>query len=145
MVGDNRIEEKEKLKLLINKKNLENIVVLSADEAGNIKNYYWSADLFTLTSNKVETSPISSLEAMACGLPCVLTDTGGAKDFIIEGVNGFLVKPEDIESIKNGWEKILQNVDHFDKQNIRKNIIRNFSIENSASQYLKLMESIIMH
>ena len=105
-------------------------------------NYYWSADLFTLTSNKVETFPISSLEAMACGLPCVLTNVGGAKDFIKDGYNGFLVEPENIESIMNGWKKTLQNISHFDKKNIRGNIIKKFSIENSASQYLKLIKSI---
>lgn len=141
MVGDNRIKKLNELKQLIKEFNINDIAILSAEEAGNILNYYWVADLFTLTSNKVETFPISSLEAMACGLPCVLTNIGGAKDFIKDGYNGFLVEPENIESIMNGWEKTLQNINHFDKENIRENIIKNFSIENSAQQYIELINN----
>ena len=141
MVGDNRIKDFENLKQFIKKNNVKDITILSAEEAGSILNYYWVADLFTLVSNKVETFPISALEAMACGLPCVLTNIGGAKDFIKVGYNGFLVEPEDIKSIKKGWEKTLRNINDFNKEDIRENIVNNFSIENSAKQYLDLINN----
>lgn len=142
-VGDNRIDEYNMLLEYAKTKNASNIYFFTASAAGDVRNFYWSSDIFTLTSNRVETFPITVLEAMACGLPCVLTDIGGAVDIIIEGNNGYLVEPGNIKSIKNGWKKTLQDIGYFDKQDIRKNIITKYSIQNSASQYLNLMESVI--
>lgn len=139
MVGDNRLKELGELKQLIKEHNVKDITILSAEAAGHIINYYWVADLFTLTSNKVETFSISALEAMSCGLPCVLTNIGGANNFIKSGHNGFLVEPENIDSIMKGWEKTLQDIKHFNKVHIREEIVKKFSIENSAKQYLELI------
>jgi len=35
------------------------------------------------------------LEAMASGLPCVLADGGGSRDFVEQGVTGFKCPPDD--------------------------------------------------
>ncbi len=43
-------------------------------------------------------------EAMACGLPVIVTENTGAKDIVDEGVNGFIIPPRDIAAIK---EKVL--------------------------------------
>lgn len=138
-VGDNREKEKKELQNFINQNRIENITLLIASEAGDVRNYYWSAELFTLTSNKVETFPISVLEALACGLPCVLTDTGGARDIIKNEINGFVIPIEDTLSIANAWKKILLRSNNFNKINISDFVKTNFSIKNSAKDYLKLI------
>lgn len=38
---------------------------------------------------------IAILEAMGYGLPAVVTDAGGPRDFVVDGENGFLVRPGD--------------------------------------------------
>ena len=43
-------------------------------------------------------------EAMACGVPVVISDNTGARDVVEEGVNGFVVPTRDVEAIK---ERIL--------------------------------------
>ncbi len=53
---------------------------------------YASADVFLFTSIS-ETYGNVVLEAMASGLPCVIADGGGSKDFIEQGVNGFKCEP----------------------------------------------------
>ena len=42
---------------------------------------------------------IVALEAMACGLPVIVTSHCGAADIVEEGVNGFVVPPRDVNAI----------------------------------------------
>lgn len=49
---------------------------------------YASAHVFALPSYS-EGMALAALEAMACGLPVVLTRTGGTAEMVEEGVNGF--------------------------------------------------------
>lgn len=55
-------------------------------------------DCFTLCSLN-EASPVSILEALACGVPVVSTDVGSIRESILEGETGFLVPSEDLESL----------------------------------------------
>lgn len=50
------------------------------------------ADVFVNTSF-VDNTPVSVIEAMACGLCVVSTNVGGVPDLIDDGVNGLLVPP----------------------------------------------------
>jgi glycosyltransferase involved in cell wall biosynthesis len=141
-VGDNRRNERDKLQAFINEKGIAGVKLLIASEAGDVKDYYWCADIFTLTSNKVETFPISVLEAMACGLPCVLTDTGGAKDIIVNQKLGRVVPAGNVNSIANAWMEILQNCCREDCTNFIKNYVADhFQIISSAKQYLSLIKN----
>jgi glycosyltransferase involved in cell wall biosynthesis len=47
-----------------------------------------------------ENLPITLLEAMAQGVPCIATDVGGVGEIIQDGKTGFLVKKGDVEGIK---------------------------------------------
>ena len=74
--------------------------VIMAGMRPNIRDYYWAADAFVLAS---ETEGLSNamVEAMACGLPVVVSRVGGATDFIEEGMNGFTFEsnnPEDFST-----------------------------------------------
>ncbi len=53
---------------------------------------YASADAFVFPSIS-ETYGNVVIEAMACGLPCVIANGGGSKSFIDHGNNGFLCEP----------------------------------------------------
>ena len=72
----------------------------------DVRPFLRSSDLFTLTSNGVETFSIAALEAMSCGLPCVLTDIGGASEMIEPGINGALCGT-DAEDIAAKWASVL--------------------------------------
>jgi len=55
-----------------------------------IAEYYQAMDFFWVTS-RVEGGPVTLLEAMACGLPCISTPVGAALDLIKDNQNGFIV------------------------------------------------------
>ncbi len=56
------------------------------------------ADVFVLSS-AWEGLPITVLEAMAAGVPCVSTAVGGVPEVIRNGVNGYVVPPRDHEAL----------------------------------------------
>ena len=57
-----------------------------------------AASIYVLPSYR-EGTPRSVLEAMAMGRPIVTTDAPGCRETVIDGENGFLVRPRDAESL----------------------------------------------
>jgi glycosyltransferase involved in cell wall biosynthesis len=58
--------------------------------AKDLRPIYWASDLFVMPSRN-EGFGLAAVEAMACGLPVVRTPSGGARDQIVDGHNGFLI------------------------------------------------------
>jgi len=65
-----------------------------------------AADLFVLPSWN-EGQPISILEAMAAGLPCVATTVGAIPETVLDGVTGLLVPPRDPERLAAALQRLL--------------------------------------
>jgi glycosyltransferase involved in cell wall biosynthesis len=64
----------------------------------DVRPYLWAADAFVLTS-RIEGLPFSILEAMACGLPCIVTDVGGNAEAVAHNVNGLIVRPSSPDEV----------------------------------------------
>jgi glycosyltransferase involved in cell wall biosynthesis len=92
---------------LIKKLKLEEVVIL-AGWRNDISLILSCLDIFVLTS-RWEGLPIAALEAMAAGVPLVATDTGGIREVITDGKTGYLVKPGDIQSMRNRVVELLKN------------------------------------
>ena len=69
-----------------------------------------SCDVLVLPSI-VEGRALVQQEAMACGLPLIVTRNAGGEDLIVEGETGFLVPPGSPEAIAKKIEWFLQNRD----------------------------------
>lgn len=102
----------------------------------DIRPFYWAGDLGTLTSNAIETFSFATLEAMACGLPCVLTRIGGADEMIIEGKTGFLSDTTD-EGIAAAWFKGLNHT--FSKQVLNDHVNEKYSSARMIDNYKKIV------
>ncbi len=53
------------------------------------------ADLMLMPSN-AESFGLAALEAMACGVPVIVTDAGGFPEFIVDGKHGYLIAPGNV-------------------------------------------------
>lgn len=66
------------------------------------------ADLFLMPSEK-ESFGLAALEAMACEVPVISTNTGGLPELNVHGVTGFLSNVGDIEDMVKNSYYILQD------------------------------------
>jgi glycosyltransferase involved in cell wall biosynthesis len=103
------------------------------------RRYYWIADIFTLSSNAVETFSLAALEAMACGTPCVLTDLGGAREMIKDGYNGYVVPVGAPKSLADAWKNVIEMKLMLDSHGIRDIVLKNFSLRKMTTEYKKLL------
>ena len=67
-----------------------------------------ASDLFVLAS-RAETLSLALIEAMAAGLPCVVTDVGDAGRLIVDGVSGILIPPDDAKALEAALTAALAN------------------------------------
>lgn len=99
MVGEGL--ERSKLEALIAENDLKDYVMLEGSKA-NPYPYMKYADLFVHPSY-VESQGLTVLEAMALGVPCVVTKSRGPCEFIEDGINGLLTE----QSPESLTEKVL--------------------------------------
>lgn len=102
----------------------------------DVRPYLFSGDLFTLTSVS-ETFSLAALEAMSMGMPCSLTDVGGARELIVDDKLGDLCKPEDAVSIACSWAKVLSQKN--DRDYIRNWIVTHYGEQHMIGDYIHTM------
>lgn len=74
----------------------------------DIKALYNASDCFVMPSFREGLSR-SAMEAMASGLPCILSDIRGNRDLIENGSGGFLCKPDDVIGFSEAISKLFGN------------------------------------
>lgn len=66
------------------------------------------ADLFIMPSES-ESFGLAALEAMACQVPVISSDTGGIPEINIDGITGYTSKVGDVEEMSQNAIKLLSN------------------------------------
>ena len=84
--------------------------VIFAGVRHDMARIYQAGDLFVLLSG-FDTFGMAVTEAMASGLPVIISDTVGAKDLVKDGENGFVVNREDVGLIKSKIKFLLDEPD----------------------------------
>jgi glycosyltransferase involved in cell wall biosynthesis len=52
---------------------------------------------------------VASIEAMATGLPVILTKVGGAGEIVTDGVDGYSIEPENNEALGQRLDELIAN------------------------------------
>jgi N-acetyl-alpha-D-glucosaminyl L-malate synthase BshA len=101
------------------------------------------SDLFILPS-ETESFGLAALEAMACQVPVISTNTGGIPELNVNGVSGFMSNVGDVEDMARNAIYILENDERLAtfKHNALQQA-KKFDIKNILPMYEKLYEKVI--
>ena len=142
--------ETPKLKELTNELKLENQVEFLGSCSNEERNeFYKLSDLFimpTITQpRKIEGFGIVFLEANYFKLPVIGTSSGGVKEAIIDGETGFLIKPNDLNSLVDKIIFLYNNKEI--RANIGeigyKRVLNEYTWDKIIKDYLNLFQEIL--
>nr|WP_315246137.1 N-acetyl-alpha-D-glucosaminyl L-malate synthase BshA [uncultured Flavobacterium sp.] len=105
MVGDG--PEKEKAEILCQKLGIYDKVIFFGN-SNEIDKILLLTDLFLLPS-ETESFGLAALEAMACGVPVISSNSGGLPEVNFDGISGYLSDVGDIEQMASNAIKILKD------------------------------------
>ena len=86
----------------------KNVVLVGRKTREEVRDLLWKSKIFILPSN-YEGWGLAAAEAAACGLPVVMTDTGGAREIVLDGKTGHIVTTGNEESLCNRIEELLED------------------------------------
>jgi len=103
---ENRLAETKKR--VAGQTNHHRIEFLGALEPAQVATELAAADVFVLPSY-AEGLPMAMLEAMAVGVPVVMTTVGAIPEVIVDGQNGFMVEPGDVKALRRHLETLIED------------------------------------
>lgn len=137
--------EEEKVRNIVSKYKLDNFVIFAGKVSPEtIQNYYQMADIFTLPSY-TEGLPLVVIEAMACGLPVVVSTVGGIPELVKDDVNGFLVPPKDKASLTKKLKKLVDDIDLREKfgRKALETVDDEFNIDKKVDKLIEIYQGMV--
>ncbi len=136
IVGDG--PDRKHLQDIITHKRLDDRVVLTGQlSKTELIQQLVTADVFVLNTS-FESFSYQVVEALYLGIPVIATRVGNLPEIITDGHNGFLVEPDDIQSIADRIREIESD------RTLRENLIRGgestaaqFSIQSTIAQLIE--------
>jgi len=136
-------DEKEELENLAGRLGIsENVQFAGSVDHAKISEFYNQADAFVMTSLN-EGMSNTMLEALASGLPIISTETGGAKELVQDGINGFLICMKNSEDLAEKISRLMANDGLRERMALEsRKIAEKMSWKNVAEEYFKTYQKI---
>ena len=112
------------------------------DFHADVTPYYQCADLLVLPSFK-EGLPNVVLEAMACGLPCVVARASGSRELVVEGETGVTYAPDDVTGLAAAVRHCLSPEGPGMGEKARRLAQERYSIRTIADRYESLYAQLL--
>jgi glycosyltransferase involved in cell wall biosynthesis len=74
----------------------------------DLPRFYHTADLY-ISASHVDGSSVSLMEALACGLPCVVSDIPANREWVTDGVNGWIFPDGDADALAKIISNAMEN------------------------------------
>jgi glycosyltransferase involved in cell wall biosynthesis len=136
-------DEKENLEKISKDLGLEkNVKFVGRIPRENTAPYYQEASIFVLPSLN-EGMSNAMLEALASGLPILATDTGGTRELVEDGKNGFIIQTKSSDNIAEKIKRLIDNPELRQKmaKESRKKALE-MSWEKVAGEYVEIYNKI---
>jgi N-acetyl-alpha-D-glucosaminyl L-malate synthase BshA len=140
MVGDG--PEKEKAELLCQELGILDKVIFFGN-SHEIDKILCMTDLFLLPS-ETESFGLAALEAMACGVPVISSNSGGLPEVNFDGFSGYLSNVGNVEEMAQNALKILKDdavLNQFKANALE--VARKFDIKNILPKYEALYQKAV--
>ena len=85
------------------------------------------------------------IEAMAAGVPVIGTRVGGIPEIIEDGVNGYIVSPDNPKELRDAIVKVLEKVELYEKfaaEGLRV-VKEKFSIEDNIRKIVSFYDNLL--
>lgn len=103
----------------------------------DVKPWYGAADGFVLPT-LYDPGPNAALEAMACGLPMLTSDTCGAKEWVKQDQNGWVVDAMDSIALSRGLDSLADVAGDCSFRMSAREAVSGFTLEAMTERFLQL-------
>jgi glycosyltransferase involved in cell wall biosynthesis len=103
------------------------------------------AAYLVMPSTGVESFGLVAIEAFACGTPVIATRHGGLRELIIDGQNGILVPPNDVNALASAIAYAEAHPDHMRQMGMaaRKNYLTSYTPERNYEQLIQIYHEAV--
>ncbi len=132
IVGKGNVEEERQVKT-------KNVIMVGSQD--DVVPFLQAMDIYVLPS-VTETSSLSTMEAMSCGLAVVCTAVGHIPYYIKDGKNGFLFEPGNVKRLTNILKKLIEDEElriRIGKE-ARKTIVDDYKWQNTAENIVQILK-----
>jgi glycosyltransferase involved in cell wall biosynthesis len=121
--------------------DLTDFIIVRPQSDTEIANVFRKSDLFISTS-LWEGFSLPPLEAMHCGMVILSSDSGGIREYAIDKKNALLYSPENRKELSDKLIELILNRELRKELHINaKNVIKEFSWDNSAKKLMSIIEN----
>jgi len=140
LVGDG--PERGKLERLADELGIAGRVAFVGQQA-DPRPFYGQMDVFCLSSD-TEGTPLTLLEAGACGLPSAVTDAGGNAEVVRDGVTGLVVPKADTAALATALERLCGDAALRQQMGraARQRIVAHYSVKAMVAGYEQVLRAI---
>lgn len=141
---DAKLLDNNYLKLMIDlDKNHSTIFNFNASDQELVIDY--NQALATVIPSLSETLSLVLLESMACGTPVICTNVGGMPEIVKDGENGFIVPPENPDSMRERIKYFIEDPTESKKmgERARKKVLEYFTWDAVANRCMNGYSNLI--
>jgi glycosyltransferase involved in cell wall biosynthesis len=111
----------------------------------NVARYVSRSSVFVLPSRS-EGQPLALIEALALGVPVVVSSFAGVDEFVTDGVNGIVFPVGSCSDLAESIASIIEKPELREKMaRLAPSSVGHFSVKSSLSAYRRLFDDVVDH
>ncbi|MEK6916698.1 MAG: glycosyltransferase family 4 protein [Nanoarchaeota archaeon] len=120
----------------------ENVILTGVKD--NLAPYYQAMDIYVLPSI-VETTSLTTMEAMSCSVAVIATPVGFIREYIEDGINGLIFPKKNSYTLYTKIKYLIDNPK--DRENMgkkaRETIVENYTWDKTSAGIKQILESLM--